>query len=98
MGQHELFQLVHRDVAVGVRLNLLSELLLEGLLILSKLDLQLAVHFDEALLDVLNNILRHLLLVEHNIVVIVEARGVMVRRQLGRRTKRPLRGVALGSG
>ena len=98
MRQHEVLQLVHRDVTVGVGLDLLSELLLEGRLTLPELDLQLAVHLDEALLNVLNNILRHLLLVEHDIVVIEQVGSFLVSGELGWRAKGPLRRMAQGRG
>lgn len=87
MRQHKLLQLIDGDVAVGVRHDLLRQLLVELLLALSELDLQLAVHLDEALFNVLDDVLGHLLLVEHNVVVIEDVGGFRVSGQLGWRAQ-----------
>jgi hypothetical protein len=73
--QDEVPQLVNGDVAVRVCHHHLLHLLGEGGLV-AELLLQPPVDLDHAVLDLLDHVLRHLLLVQHDVVVVEDGAGL----------------------
>jgi len=67
--KHKVLKLIHTYVAVLVWLDLLLEQLIKFLLRFED-SLEVTVHFDKAILDLLQSVLRNLLRVKHYVVII----------------------------
>ena len=69
MVKHKVLKLIHTYVAILVWLDLLLEQLIKFLLRFED-SLEVTVHFDKAILDLFQSVLRNFLRVKHYVIII----------------------------
>ena len=75
-AEYKILQLIDSDIAILIWRNFLLKLIIKSSLT-SKLSFQFPIHFNEFAFDAFYYILRHFLLIQYSVIIIVDSWGLL---------------------